>query len=143
MDTRSKRDESETSTNKEATIMMTMNKSDSSELQFEEFRERADIKVSQALTTSKGDKIRAVMTTGGSVMLVAVEKDDGDTITVIGSPDSIPAELLGEIWDGIKSIVGKAIDIIKGCTPKTVTQVNVGKGGKITSITTTTTCVPN
>ncbi len=124
--------------------MTTTKKYDGSELQFEEFPERADIKVSKALTTSKGDKIRAIVTTGRSVMLTAIGKHDGDTVTVTGSPDLVTTELLGDIWDGIKGLVGKAIDLItKGCNMETNTTVNVGPDGKVTSISTTTKCVPN
>lgn len=137
-------DESETLANKEATTMITTNKSGGNELQFEEFPERADIKVSKTLTTPKGDKIRAIVTTGRSIMLTGIGKHDGDIVTVIGNPEVVPTELLGEIWDGIKSVVGAIIKVIsQGCTPTQTTTVNVGPDGKVTGITTTNTCVPN
>jgi len=119
-------------------------KYDGSELQFEDFPEQADIKVSKVLTTSKGDKIRVIVTTGESVVLTATGQRDGDTVTVIGDPELVATALLGEIWDAVKGVAGKALDLLtKGCSPMTVTQVNVGPDGKVTSITTTTTCVPN
>jgi hypothetical protein len=83
------------------------------------------------------------MTTGGSVMLVGVGKDDGDTVTVVGSPDSVPTALLGEIWDAVKGLGGKLVDLIQGCKPIQTTQVNVDKDGKITGVTVTNACTPN
>lgn len=112
--------------------MTTTKRSDGSELHFEEFPERADIKVSKALTTSKGDKIGVVVTTGRSVILAAVGKHDGDTVTVIGSPDVGATELLGEISDGVKGVVSRAkvvflcmaLSLLAGCASETLFRSN-------------------
>jgi hypothetical protein len=117
---------------------------DESILEFEDFPGRSDIRVSKVLTTEEGDKIRAIVTTGNSVILAAIGEPNGDTVIVTGELPTDPV-IYNRVWDFVKR-VGKAIGgLFSGgggqkCT--TTTKVELDKNGSIKSITTTTVCSP-
>jgi hypothetical protein len=131
--------------------MSTREHCDESALEFEAFPGRSDIQISKILTTAKGDEIRAVVTSGSSVVLTAVGRPNGDTVIVTGEPGSISTDsvIFKGFWDEVSKIIGEIVGGLLGgdgkggsqkCT--TTTTVQVGSGGKVESITTTTTCSP-
>ena len=82
-------------------------------LEFESFPGRADIQISKTVTTPGGDEIRAVLTTGGKVVLTAVGRPSSDVIIVddFGSEDG-SAVVYNKLWDTLRPIaeeVGKSI----------------------------------
>jgi hypothetical protein len=91
------------------------------------------------------------MTVGGSAVIAPARGADTDldTLVVTGLEDGVVEKeekgFWGKLWDKAKEIgkeVGKAVldGGGGGCKPKTVTTVEVGKGGQISNITTTATC---
>jgi hypothetical protein len=76
------------------------------------------------------------------------DASDPDLVIVSTNPGGLETlELgLGDIWDGIKEGGGKLFDfagkLLKGCTPRQTTTVEVNDG-KVTKITTVNECVPN
>lgn len=118
------------------------------ELEYERFPGQADIRVSTIQTTPRGEKIRAVVTTGNSILFTGVGQATGDTLIVTGEPGSDLTVFRG-FWDTVRdTVAGLVGELVKNggggggqkCT--TTTQVNVGKDGKVTGVTTTTTCAP-
>jgi hypothetical protein len=132
--------------------MATSNRYEEGALEFEEFPGQAEIRVSKVLTTAGGDKIRAIVTTGNSVVLTAVGDPNGDTVIVTGElpTDEVIYKLTwGSVVKGLGEFIGGILGGDSGgsggaggggqkCTTTTVTHF--GKGGVIDSITTTTTC---
>jgi hypothetical protein len=123
--------------------MCTEHRFDGGGLEFEKSLGRTDLQVSRVLTTPKGDKIRAMVTTGQSILLAPIGQSNGDTITVIGDPGSATPFSLGDIWDKIKEAVAEGIKILSGggCRPVTTTTITTHKDGTAT-IVQTTTCGP-
>lgn len=130
--------------------MNTINEGERGHLEFEEIPARADIQVSKVIHTSDGDKIRAIVTTGQSVVLAAVGHNNGDTVVVTGGSTSLNKISLGDIWGWAHELAQKVKSVLSdggssGCTTTTNTTVNVGNDGKITSVqvTSQSSCSPS
>ena len=124
--------------------MTTNLRNNENELEFEEFPGRAEIQISKVLITPEGDKIRAIVTTGNSVMLTALGDSSGDTVIVTGE---LPTDqvVYFSVWGTIKKIGSFIGGLLGGgggqkCT--TTTTVTLDANGKVKSITTTTVCSP-
>lgn len=105
-------------------------------LEFQRLPGEEDIRVSNVVAISEEEKIRAISTAGRSIVLAAVGRPDGDTVTVIGT-GPFTVFFLKELWDKAKAAAG----VLKGgqtCT--TTTTVNIGSDGKVTGFTVTTVC---
>jgi hypothetical protein len=124
-------------------------RNDECNLAFEHFLAGADIQVSKVIETQGGDQIRAVVTTGDSVMLTAVGQLNGNVVIVVGESGKVPCDqaVFSETWDKIQKAakaIGKEIFGDGGggdkppCT--VTTHIEMGSDGKIKSITMTTTC---
>ena len=110
--------------------------------------EGTDLRVSKNVAGPRGSKYTAVFR-GKSTILTSLA-DPHETIVITGGAGggggSTTAELsvsgiLGGIGDALLDALG-ALKKLVSCQPVTTTTVNVGSDGKITSVTTTTTCVP-
>ena len=121
---------------------MELRKQNGGGLEYEQFPGQVDIKVSKIQTTPEDDKIRAIVTTGNSLVFAGVGRENGDTLIVNGDP-APDLVVYGRIWDAIKR-VGKAIGGLfhssgQKCT--TTTVITHGKDGS-TTVTVSMTCSP-
>ena len=128
---------------------MTAERDNSSErMEFETFPGRADIQVSKILTTEAGDEVRAVVTTGGAVVLTRVGKPTDDILIVNGLDpgDEGGGAIVYLSWlDFLKPFTDELAKKVMGgggqkCTSVTTTVVDAKAG--TTTTTTTMTCVP-
>ena len=88
-----------------------------------------DVQVSKVLTTKKGNKIRAVLTTGGNVILTAAEEPNGNIIVLTGkTPTALVGEALSALWDAVKE-AAKGIESLFSCAPVVTTTIKYGKDG--------------
>jgi hypothetical protein len=112
-------------------------------VEFENLEGKSNLKLSKVINTPNGHQFRAIVE-GKSVMFRSVTNPTGGTIVVTGptiselSIGGVVSGLLNDLADAI----GKLVKVL-GCTPTATTTVTLGQDGKVTSITSTASCVPN
>jgi hypothetical protein len=106
-------------------------------IQFRHVPTSTTLEVPESFTTPGGNELSAVTTPGRATLTNA----SGDTIVVTGPTtiDVTVSAVLGAIGDAVVSAL-KDLGGILSCTPTTITEVNLGSDGKVTSVHTTTTC---
>jgi hypothetical protein len=122
-------------------------------MEFESVPGRSDVQLSRVLTTPKGDKIRAIVTTGGTIVLTGVGRPSADTVILSGDvfdPGQSGTVMAKSVWDVIVGIAEEIVkDLIKGngasgsgggCK-STTTMTADAKTGK-TTVTITMDCGP-
>jgi hypothetical protein len=80
---------------------------------------------------------------GSSIILGTDNEGDRLTVVVEGGTGggNVSPSLVGDIVDSLAGAARSIKDFFGGgCTPVTITTVNVGPDGKVTSVTTTTSC---
>ena len=127
--------------------MSDRDKRNSSILAFEDVPGRADIQVSKVFKTVRGDGIRAIVTTGNTVVLTGVGQASNSTVIVSGEKgaDLTDSVMYAGFWDYIAELGKKiGVDILsdgqKCQTIKATIDVTVdGKATKATVEVTTCT----
>lgn len=118
-------------------------------LDFEDFPGRSDIQISRIFETARGDKLRAIVTTGERIILTRVAAPSGNTVILTGDvePSETDTVVYSRVWDSIAGIVGEiAKGLIKSggdgmiCTSETIVETDA-KTGK-TTVTIKTVCKP-
>jgi len=108
-------------------------------LDLKPFPGRADVEVSKILTTPKGDKIRAIVTTGNRVILTSLAKSDGNTIIWTGEGQDMV--MYSKVWDAIVRGAGAIWDLLtkgQNCTPVKIIVLETHKDGTVKMTTTET-----
>ena len=94
-----------------------------SALAYERFPGKTDIQISKPFCSPNGEEVRIVQTTGNSLIITPVGTSDSvlDTVVIHLPPDVAPETIekerwLGGIWDGIKSVAKKGVELLAGGT---------------------------
>lgn len=100
----------------------------------------ADLKIGEAITTPQGNQFRAIML--GNQLVLTSAAVGTVVATGPGVIDFSVSGILGDIGDSLIEVLEKVKGLVS-CTPTQTTNITVGSDGKVTSITITSTCVPN
>jgi hypothetical protein len=84
-------------------------------VEFEPVVRRTDVQLSKPFPTGVGDDmVRAMLTSGGSVVLTPLSGDDIISTVVVTSDETDVVELsFGDLWNTIKTVAGLVLDAIK------------------------------
>lgn len=107
------------------------------DLRFKKVNGFDGLEVSQTLVTPGGHNFQAIRTPNH----LTLTSETGDTILVTGPGvrDFSVSGVLGSVGDALLGVLGAAKKLLT-CTPISITTVNVGSDGRITSVKIENTC---